>query len=89
MIAIAFAIVIAATLFAPGDHSVLCGFSVLGLWLAAFSDDTIVLKHNFPKAHIDIKASRTIHDAAEAYLGAKTAGEKAKAAAEELKGEIK
>lgn len=81
MIAIAFAIVIAATLFAPGDHRLLFYFSILGLWLAAFSDDTIVLKHNFPKMHIDLKGSRIIHDAAKAYIGVKTAGEEAADAA--------
>lgn len=88
MTAIAFAIVIAATLFAPADHPVLLGFSIFGIWLAAFSDESVVVKHNFPKAHIDIKAGGIIHDAAEAYLDAKTAGEKAKAAAEELKGAV-
>ena len=89
MIAIAFAIVIAATLFAPGDHRLLFYFSILGLWLAAFSDDTVIVKHRLDKK-IDINIfNKKIKQAVGLYMGVKTAGEKAAAATEELKGEVK
>lgn len=89
MTATAFAIVIAAVLFAPGDHSVLCGFSILGLWLAAFSDESIVVKHRIDKKlNIDI-FKKQINEAVGLYMGVKTAGEEAADAAEELKGEVK
>lgn len=36
---IAFAIVVSASLFAPGNHDILLGWSLFGLWLAAMFEN--------------------------------------------------